>query len=76
MPAFRNNECVRVCNAATGSGKWEAYGTIVCSLDYKRDDIEDTDAGAVVLLFPDFRDDNDNGLREVSMSDLRKQYDI
>jgi len=52
------------------------YATIVCTLDYKRDDIEDTDAGAVVLLFPEFRNDNDNGLREVSITDLRKQYDV
>jgi len=75
MPAFRNNECVRVHTEDMGALE-AVYATIVCSLDYKRDDIEDTDTGAVVLLFPDFRDDNDNGLREVSMSDLRKQYDI
>jgi len=66
MPAYRNNECVRLSD--------DTYGTIVCTLDYQRDDIDYNDVGAVILLYPDFRQAGDDGLREVSIKDFGKQY--
>ena len=65
MSIFTSNEVVRV---------GDAFGTVVCSLDMRRDEVTESDGGAVVLLFPPFRERNDNGLRDVAYSDLRKQY--
>lgn len=73
MPAFRNNEVVIISDSRQFDNA--SYGTIVCSLDCQRDDITENDVGAVVLLFADYRTGlDDNGLRDVSIDRMRKQY--
>jgi len=76
MPAFRSNELVAI-REPEGFYQRIRYGTIVCSLDYRRDDIEHTDAGAMVLLCPQFVKPHESiGFIAVSIDRLHKQYSV
>lgn len=64
--AFYAMECVKLIRTADSM---EEYGTIL-------EDVTSDDAAAFVLLYPGFRQGlDDDGLRDVPMNEVRKQYE-
>jgi hypothetical protein len=66
---YRQNECVRL--KPTDEYPREEWGTIV------GDDVLEGDMMAVVLVYDQFRyhGPDDNGLRDVPVSEIGKQYE-
>lgn len=66
---YRQNECVRL--KPTAEFPLEEWGTIVGN------DVHEGDAMAIVLVYPEFRyhGEDDNGLRDVPVSEIGKQYE-
>lgn len=65
---FINNETVYL-------PAWEAFGTLICDGSMHKDDVDSfEDTHAYILLYPEFRVPQDNGILCISVDQIAKQY--